>query len=354
MLKLIHTADLHLGSQMDAHMPQEKVKLRRAEIRSSFFRMVELAKREGVRHILLAGDIFDSERAPKADKELFYNIIKGSPEITFYYLRGNHDLSEDYAGLGLSNLVTFTDEWSSHELGEGVVLHGIEMTESNCKALYKTLSTDKSKTNIVMLHGQAASTTGNGLIHLPSLTGKNISYLALGHVHSYSSGRLDADGVYAYSGCLEGRGFDECGEKGFISMRISDGKLEHEFIPHSQRVIKSTSFDVGGCDGAYSIVSRILSMGFGENDIVRIELVGDADFDLSGIADNVTKMLEPYLFFVRVKNSARQKIDLSAAECELSLRGEFIRTVMRSSLSESEKNEVISLGIRALSGEEIQ
>ncbi len=353
MLKIIHTADLHLGSQMDTRMPQEKVKLRRAEIRSSFFRMVELAKREGVRHILLAGDIFDSERAPKADKELFYNIIKGSPEITFYYLRGNHDLSEDYSGLGLKNLVTFTDEWSSYELGDGVVLHGIEMTESNCKALYKTLSTDKGKTNIVMLHGQIAGTAGNGLIHLPSLTGKSISYLALGHVHSYSSGRLDADGIYAYSGCLEGRGFDECGEKGFISLSIANGKTEHKFIPHSQRTIKSVSLDISGCDGAYSIVSLIKSMGFGEDDIVRVELVGEADFDLSGIADNITKMLEPYLFFIRVKNSARQRIDLSAAECELSLRGEFIRTVMRSSLADSEKSEVITIGIRALAGEEI-
>ena len=52
---------------------------------------------------------------------------------------------------------------------------------------------------------------------------KNIDYLALGHIHEYSQGQIDLRGKYAYSGCLEGRGFDELGEKGFILIDVSDG-----------------------------------------------------------------------------------------------------------------------------------
>ena len=44
---------------------------------------------------------------------------------------------------------------------------------------------------------------------------KNIDYLALGHVHEYRSGQLDGRGVWAYSGCPEGRGFDETGKNAF-------------------------------------------------------------------------------------------------------------------------------------------
>ena len=33
-------------------------------------------------------------------------------------------------------------------------------------------------------------------------------------IHKYKKEKLDNRGVYCYSGCLEGRGFDECGEKG--------------------------------------------------------------------------------------------------------------------------------------------
>ncbi len=57
-LKLIHCADIHLGSKMEAKLPREKAEERRGEVRATFHRMVEFAKREQVRAILLSGDIF--------------------------------------------------------------------------------------------------------------------------------------------------------------------------------------------------------------------------------------------------------------------------------------------------------
>ena len=54
----------------------------------------------------------------------------------------------------------------------------------------------------------------------------NIDYLALGHIHSYKCHKLDKRGVYCYSGCLEGRGFDECGDKGFVLLETEEDRLE--------------------------------------------------------------------------------------------------------------------------------
>ncbi len=351
-MKIIHCADIHLGSQMDTSLTSMAAKERRAELRASFLSLVDYARAGDIKHILLAGDIFDTDRPTKADRELFYNIIKGSPDISFYYLRGNHDLKEDYGSSGLDNLKTFSDDWSSYGIGEGVVIHGIELTAGNSSAFSQTLVTEVDKINIVMLHGQISSSTGRGLIHLPSLARKNIDYLALGHVHSYSSASLDARGIYAYSGCLEGRGFDECGERGFILLDTEDGKIKHSFIPFSKRRIFSYTVDVGDCDGPYSLLEKIRALGFGTDDIIRVTLVGECDFDLTDIKETITHLLTPHCAYARVKSKARARADISEAECELSLRGEFIRTVLSGTLSDDEKREVIELGLRALSGED--
>ena len=59
-MKLIHCADLHLDSPLEANLPPEKVRGRRAELLSSFAKLVRLADENGVSAILIAGDLFDS------------------------------------------------------------------------------------------------------------------------------------------------------------------------------------------------------------------------------------------------------------------------------------------------------
>ena len=67
-MKILHCADIHLGSKMEARLPKEKSDERKVELRASFNRMIERAKAEGVRLVLLSGDVFDSERPLKRDK----------------------------------------------------------------------------------------------------------------------------------------------------------------------------------------------------------------------------------------------------------------------------------------------
>ena len=46
-MKFIHMADAHLGSKMEAKLPGEKAKIRRAEIRATFLKSVEYAYKTG-------------------------------------------------------------------------------------------------------------------------------------------------------------------------------------------------------------------------------------------------------------------------------------------------------------------
>ena len=57
-----------------------------------------------------------------------------------------------------------------------------------------------------------------------------IDYLALGHVHSFRQEKLDEQGIWCYSGCLEGRGFDECGTKGYVMLETVAQHLVPTFV----------------------------------------------------------------------------------------------------------------------------
>ncbi len=351
-LKFIHTADVHLGSQLKLDISEDKIKLRRLEIRSTFKNIVELAKRENATAIILSGDVFDGARALKKDKEFFYSVIKSSPEIDFLYLRGNHDILESYLE-ELDNLKLFSDEWTYYNYGN-VVISGIEMTNLNSASLYQTLNLSEGNVNITMLHGQVADSSQNGLVNLKKLKGKNIDYLALGHVHSYMKDGLDERGVYAYSGCPEGRGFDEAGEKGVILLETTQNGIASTFIPLAKRTIRNFSVDCTGLADSYEVSRRVREVcKMNRDNLYRVDLVGEVDFDIDGIAGELKEFLKGECFALSVKEHLKRKVDLDALKGDLSLKGEFLRAVYSSELSDEDKADVASLGIKVLTGREI-
>lgn len=354
MLKLIHAADVHLGSKMEAKLPKERAEQRRGEVRKTFHRMVEYAKKEGVRAILLAGDVFDSDRPLKRDKEFFYDVVKGNPEIDFLYLRGNHDSEESYVEGGIENLKTFSEEWTGYDYEE-VHICGLELSKENALSLYSTLKLDEKRKNIVMLHGQIASVSGADKINLNKLAEKNIDYLALGHIHSHSENRLDERGRYAYSGCLEGRGFDECGEKGFVVLEIGE-EIVRRFVPFAQRKIDEYSVDITGTENSYAAYQTVKRhIRFHQDDLYRIRLVGEIDYEREGLAKELADLLISECYFVSVKDETVEKINAALYEGDVSLRGEFVRGVLsRADWDAERKSRVIALGLKALAGREVE
>ena len=354
MQKFIHCADIHLGSKMESKLPREKVKERRVEVRTTFRKMVEYAKENGVRAIMLSGDVFDSDRPLRDDKAAFYKIVRDNPEIDFLYLRGNHDGKESYTEAGLDNLKTFTTEWSGYEY-DGVYICGLEISRENAKSLYSTLKLDKDKKNLVMLHGNVESAMGVDKVNVGKLADKNIDYLALGHIHSYSENKLDDRGRYAFSGCLEGRGFDETGEKGFVLVEV-DEEVKTTFVPYAKRTINECFVNISSTKDLYDVATEVRTqVRFNRNDLYRIELVGEISYDVEGLAEKLEEELADDCYFISVKNKTTQKINPAEYEFDTSLKGEFVRTVWaKGDMSEARKSEIITLGLKVLAGEEVE
>lgn len=91
-MKLIHCSDLHLDSKMEA-LPPHKAKERGSEILLSFEGMVAFAKKNGVSAVMIAGDMFDTQRVSPATVSFVLDAMRRAEGIDFLYLRGNHDES---------------------------------------------------------------------------------------------------------------------------------------------------------------------------------------------------------------------------------------------------------------------
>jgi len=251
-MKIIHCSDLHLDSKMTANLTQEQAKERKMEILRTYSRMVEYAADNEVRAIIIAGDMFDTRNVSATARNLVKDTILQNPQIDFYYLKGNHDNDSFLSKLEEipANLKLFSDNWTTYSYDK-ITISGIELTRDNKPTVYNSLVLDTDVFNIVTMHGQLSDYRNSeevDNISLNVLRNKNIDYLALGHVHEYQDGSLGSRGLYCYPGCLEGRGFDECGEKGFVLIDVDESTLyaSYTFVSVAQRTLYTIPVDVTG------------------------------------------------------------------------------------------------------------
>lgn len=364
-MKIIHCADIHLDSRMSANLTREKARERRTELLATFQNMVAYGVSHGVDAILIAGDLFDTKNVSATARNVVRDLIQGNPGIAFYYLQGNHDEGSFVGGLAEipENLHLFGDSWTSYHLSKKVCITGVELHPENSGSIYHTLSLDTDQINIVTLHGQESEYSAKDKaesIHLTALKNKGIDYLALGHIHGYKKERLDGRGVYCYPGCLEGRGFDECGEHGFVELSVDEaaGTVESRFVPFASRNLYTIPVDITGCVSTMEILERMKEEtdagNYPEKSLVKYELTGKVDVESEKETDFLLHQFSSRFYFVKIKDSSKYLVDYASFAKDVSLKGEFIRTVMGSDgLTEEEKTAVIHYGLQALAGEEI-
>lgn len=362
-MKIIHCADLHLDSKMTANLSKEQARERKGEILRTFGKMVEYAKKNQVAAIIIAGDLFDTRNVTVNVRNAVRDIITKNEEIDFLYLRGNHDADSFLAKLDEvpKNLRLFDNTWVTYTY-DGVTVTGIELDAENSVTAYNSLVLDHDKFNIVTMHGQLAgykSKDNAEIISLDDLKNRSIDYLALGHVHAFRMDRLDGRGRYCYPGCLEGRGFDECGPKGFVLLDIDPQTrmASAEFVPIAARTLYVLPVDVTGIgttqDAAERMEEAIAQSGYSSNSLVKFVLEGEVDVECELNTEFLEEQFAEYFYFLKVYDETRLQVNYEDYANDISLKGEFVRLVLESELAEEEKLMVIRAGIQALQGEEI-
>lgn len=362
-MKIIHCADLHLDSKMTTNLTQEQARERKKEILRTFTRMVEYAAKQEIKVILIAGDLFDTRTVSALARNTVRDLILRNPQIDFLYLRGNHDQDNFLSKMEEipQNLLLFEDNWKTYQYGN-ISITGMEISKENHMTMYPSLVLNHDTFNIVTLHGQLEhykSKDAAENISLNDLKNKNIDYLALGHVHGMLMDKLDSRGTYCYPGCLEGRGFDECGEKGFVLIDIDEETLRanYQFVPFAARTLYTLEVDVTGAMTTQAVAEcmekAIAEASYSSGSMIKFVLVGELDVDAELDVEYLQELFSDYFYFEKVYDQTKLKVDYMDYEQDASLKGEFIRMVLQSDLSEEQKSKVIRCGIMALSGEEV-
>ena len=356
-MKIIHTADLHLDSKIDS-LPSEKGKIRRDEIVRTFERLTEYAKENCVTAVIIAGDAFDTAKVTKKTAGRFAEAIARAKDTDFLYLSGNHDgeFLSAFGDILPDNFKIFKNEWTTFRY-ENVAISGITFDKFNAPFVYDRLKLDANDINIVCMHGQVLgykSEEAAETISIPMLKNKNIDYLALGHIHSFSNGVIDERGEYAYSGCLDGRGFDETGEKGFVLIETDGRKAEYKFVPFCSRIFAEKEYPVEGETSFYSFKNKILDdlrSSYSKDSLIKVILKGEHNAEFLVDKEDLTARLNEYFFFAKVYDKTSLKVSAEDYALDKTVRGEFVRSVINSNLTEEEKNAVIITGLNALKGE---
>ncbi len=375
-MKLIHTADLHIGSSLSRHYTKEEAEKRREELLLLFYRLVEYAKSEKVSGILLCGDLFDTESVSKNTVQSVLKAIESAGEIPFFYLKGNHDrenLFLAYFEKLPPNLYFFGTDWSGYRLGPSLTIYGREFASSGSlssgEAIHRELKLRDEDYNIILLHGTAveqgepaerkSGTDREELIYLRDFQHKNIDYMALGHIHKMQGGILDGRGRWQYSGCPEGRGFDECGKHGFLLLDIDPET--HSFsqrqVDLGKRHFFELSVDITGAESSGELLQRmqeeIERNGVLPEDGVKIHLKGRRLVNCEVHKVFLSRELSRQYAAVQLLDETELYVDYEKFIGDGSLKGEFVRLIQNAEeLSEEEKYRVLQMGIRLLRGED--
>ena len=232
--RFLHAADLHLDSPLrglGADAPATRI---RQATRDALDNLVDLAIRERVDFVVVAGDLYDGDwpdfRTGQTLVAAFARLTRAG--IRVVAIRGNHDAESVLTrSLRLPDGATLlradrpeTVEWP--ELS--VVLHGQSFgtrdVQQNLAQSYPVPAGNRF--NIGLLH-TAATGRPNHASYAPctveQLAAHGYDYWALGHIHAREE--LLRDPWIVFPGNLQGRHVNEGGAKGASLVTVAHGRV---------------------------------------------------------------------------------------------------------------------------------
>ena len=338
-IKIIHTADLHLGSARTG------VNGGKAEIKNTFMKIIRLCKTDAIDFLLIAGDLFDSPFVNNKDAEEIISSMEQIPDTTIAIAPGNHDpacpgsvyLKYQFP----ENVVIFSSFAESIDFPEkGVRLCGAGFTDrfENLPLLQGFNDAQTDLISLCVLHGDfvsdGASSTYNPIT--PSqIENCGFDYLALGHIHKRSDVQKLGKTSFAYCGCPDGMGFDETGSHGIYIGTVEKNCCAMEYKEMSSRQYIEDIVDISSCDNSFNVAETVLkhiTKNYGSDfnkNLYRISLTGALPADTVIDAVQVQTILSEDLSYIHITDNTETDIsDLSKIAGETSLRGIFVKKML--------------------------
>ncbi len=362
MISIVHIADTHLDTPF-RELPASVAQARRQTIRRCFADALEQAGAQGVHAVLLPGDLFDNNGATGESVRLLSDVAARYPNTRFFVAPGNHDClygASPYRSLERPDNLYIFDSGRMERLDfEEFTVYGIGCLHENSdgQPLADFRVEDPSRINLMCLHSQVQGFGGHAVyqpVTLEQIAASGLDYLALGHVHTCSGLRKSGNTYYAYPGTLVGRGFDETGEKGYLSGRVGKGVVELNFVESRAGRFETLEVDMTGVGSMLDVLSRVRGRIAGASPDLFLKLV------LTGyrppallLHTSAIRQEAAHLPFVKVVDRTRLQPDYERLLGENTLTGLYLRQVLAADADEQIRERALSLGLAALAGEEL-
>ncbi len=350
MIKIVHCADLHIGSSF-SYLPSSLAAMRREEIKEGLVNIVTFSKDRQIDALLICGDLFDTPKPTKKDGDFVRNLLSSLSPVPVFIICGNHDyMCADSVfskeGYFSDNVHIFPCFDHSFEIADkNTVIYGKSYSSNVTEPTFDECVFDESKINIICLHGDTLPSSDYNTISENTLFSLPVRYAAFGHIHD---GKIfEAENVKcAYSGTSEAHSFGDDGNTGFIYAEIDENEVNLSPVSFSKRHYHNISYDITGQDNSAIIVG--ISGVVNESDLYRITLTGEYadEINIPLIKDE----LSGKVFFIDIFDNTSPAYDFDFIEKEESLRGEFLRELRKISGSEEEFILAAKAGLDALSG----
>lgn len=333
-VRILHTADLHLDSPFEA-LSGSRAAVRRAGQRELPGRIAALAQSERVDAVLLCGDLFDSDCCYFETGRMLMQALERI-QAPVFIAPGNHDFyspESPYARLALpQNVHVFTSpEVECFDLsGSGFRVYGAAFTGKSSGPLLRGFraTKDSDVVNLLCMHGEVCSSE-NGSVYNPitpqMLADSGLDYAALGHIHAFSGLQRSGLCCYSQSGCPEGRGFDETGDRTVSIVDIGERDCSIRTVSTASRRYEVIRADVTGTE-PYPAVQMLLPDDT-SRDIYRIILTGETECPVNTAA--LRAALEDDFFELQVLDDTRIRADVWEKTGGDTLRGRFLSGLRR-------------------------
>jgi DNA repair exonuclease SbcCD nuclease subunit len=387
MLRLIHTADVHLGARHDDL--GEQASAQRERQFAAFKASIDLALAEKVDLFLVAGDLFDSNVQPRRSVERVAAELKRLVEarIRTVIIPGTHDVFDrasiyraydlpTLAGSGPNDdFVTVLDPdrpevhlAACDAVVQGRVFATKRAPYSPLRDLDAPSDTPPTTWRIGMVHGAIAipgkTDRDEVVITTDEIAATHLDYLALGHWHSAQAGKAGTV-TYAYAGAPEPVALDQdrAGKVLLVELNEREGART---VTVEERQVGRTRFERRELDASAqtsqpALIESLQSLA--DPDLVLdVRLVGVRADELDLDIEEIEAALAPAFLKVRVRDGSIPALTEGTLPSPDTIAGAFIRdleariTELETSGAEAEaaeQRDALRLGRLLLAGHEV-
>lgn len=346
---LLHLADVHLGAR-HADMGAAAAKQRDRQL-AAFTRAIDEGLKHSVDAALICGDLFDSNAQPRRSVERAVSELKRLTDagIRVVIIPGTHDVYDSrsiyrafdlprLAGLPIGSdlLTVLTPDHPELVIKDlDLIVYGRVFATKRAPRSpldgFSASADDRASWKVGMIHGSRqipGVVDGDEVFFTDAeIAASGLDYLALGHWHSFSSGRC-GDTTWAYAGAPEPVAVDQDGAGNACLVRLEDGAAGSSSVRIDQvrvgrTVFRAEAVDAAGLENQDEMVQQL--RGLADPDLIlHVSIDGIAPDTLEIDTDDVERALAPSFLHVRVRDRSVTEMAIGPELPQDTVAGRFI------------------------------